>query len=544
MPKILLVDDETNLRHVTAAALRKAGYVVSEAANTQNALEMLAADFPDLIISDICMEGGDGISFLERVRATERTASLPFIFISGHADQETMRIGAEHAVDAILPKPFTFQTLIATIDGRLKRESGLRMDVEAVKVQLQRILEASPDLIGIIEPKTGYFRFLNVMGRKMLGIPESVDITHWRLESFYAPDKVEELIETVLPRALSDGLYQSETMLKRLSGETFPVKQYVQAHTESAGHLSYLSLIAHDLSESQRLEEERKSMQLQLIQAQKLESIGQMAAGIAHEINTPTQYIADNTRFLQQSFADLSTLLSEFDAFLAVARLGPVPAEAVNGLQDAVEKADLPYLLAEIPRAIEQSLEGLDRVTKIVRAMKDFSHPGVVDKTLVDINHAIQSTITVAKNEWKYVADLELALDPALPLVSCVPGEINQVILNLLVNAAHAIEEQIQRGSFSKGRITVRTRQTRDSFAEISIEDTGAGIPIAVQQKIFEPFFTTKQVGKGTGQGLAIARSVTAKHHGSIHFESHVGRGTTFFVRLPLSAELSSPAAR
>jgi signal transduction histidine kinase len=190
------------------------------------------------------------------------------------------------------------------------------------------------------------------------------------------------------------------------------------------------------------------------------------------------------------------------------------------------------YLRGEIPRAIGESLAGVERVSTIVRAMKDFSHPGTEEKTPVDLNRAIESTITVARNEWKYVAELETSFDASLPPVPCLPGEFNQVVLNLIVNAAHAIAA---KSSEAKGRIQVRTR--RDAgWADIRVTDSGTGIPEKVRRRIFEPFFTTKEVGKGTGQGLAIARSVVVdKLGGTISFETETGRGTTFIVRLPLA---------
>jgi signal transduction histidine kinase len=207
--------------------------------------------------------------------------------------------------------------------------------------------------------------------------------------------------------------------------------------------------------------------------------------------------------------------------------------EIVKDVAAAVEKANSGYLFEEIPKAIEQTLEGIARVSKIVSAMKEFSHPGTKEKIPLDINHAIESTITVASSEWKYVADLETDLDPKLPLISCLPGEFNQVILNLIVNAAHAIADVISKGGSEKGVIKIQTRFT-DNSAEIRIQDSGTGIPEKVQARIFDPFFTTKEIGKGTGQGLAIARSVVVdKHGGTLHFETEDGKGTTFIIRLP-----------
>jgi PAS domain S-box-containing protein len=277
----------------------------------------------------------------------------------------------------------------------------------------------------------------------------------------------------------------------------------------------------------------RKQLEEQLRQAQKLESIGQLAAGIAHEINTPIQYVADNTTFLQEAFGSLSLLLEFFGQLLEAARSGAVTPDLVRAVEAAIEAADLPFLEKEIPDSIRQCLEGVGRVARIVHAMKEFSHPGPQQRTAVDLNRSIESTILVCRNEWKYVARLETDLDPGLPLVPCVPGDINQALLNLIVNAAHAIAEVVGT-SGQKGVITVATRHEGD-WAAISVRDTGCGIAETIRGRVFDPFFTTKEVGKGTGQGLAIAHSVVVqKHAGSISFESQLGVGTTFTIRLPL----------
>ena len=190
---------------------------------------------------------------------------------------------------------------------------------------------------------------------------------------------------------------------------------------------------------------------------------------------------------------------------------------------------EIGYLLDEMPCAIDQSLEGVVRVSKIIRAMRDFSHPASENKVATDINRAIETTIAVATSEWKYVADVQTDLDPRLPAVVCLPSELHQVLLNLLVNAAHAAGEVMEQTS-RKGRIRFTTSVAGDCV-EIRVSDTGAGIPEEHRGKIFEPFFTTKEVGKGTGQGLAIAHSVVVQqHNGKIWFETEVGRGTTFII--------------
>lgn len=280
---------------------------------------------------------------------------------------------------------------------------------------------------------------------------------------------------------------------------------------------------------------EQKRMEIQLRQAQKLESIGQLTAGIAHEINTPTQYIGDNLVFLRQSFDAYQSLLGQFQALLKRVEDGSAVSDLVPAIQKEIEKADMAFLQEETPVAINQCQEGVHRVTKIVRAMKDFSHPGSATKTPVDLNRAIETTTLVCRSEWKYMAELEMDLDPELPAVPCLPDQINQVILNLVINAAHAIESAQKEAQGEKGLIRVSTR-SRGDFAEIRVQDSGTGIPEGIRSRIFDPFFTTKPVGKGTGQGLAIAYAIVVNQHGgTITVKSEVGKGTMFIIRLPFS---------
>ncbi len=281
---------------------------------------------------------------------------------------------------------------------------------------------------------------------------------------------------------------------------------------------------------------ERKLLEIQLSQAQKLESIGQLAAGIAHEINTPSQFINDNLTFLKTAFEDLGDVLMSFKETKQNYQKGLNVEEDIKKIEETIESADLEFLEEEVPQALDQSLQGVDRIRKIVKAMKEFSHPSNNEKTLSDINRAIENTVIVSANEWKYVAELKTELDETLPMLPCYVDEFNQVVLNMIVNASHAIGDVVG-DSGEKGLITVKTKKN-GSDAEIRICDTGAGIPKDIQHRIFDPFFTTKEVGKGTGQGLAISYDVIVnKHSGSLKVESEPGQGTTFIIRLPLDEE-------
>ena len=304
---------------------------------------------------------------------------------------------------------------------------------------------------------------------------------------------------------------------------------------DEMGRLAELIGFGNDITERKKAEAERRVMEMQLRHSQKMESIGQLAAGIAHEINTPTQYLGDNIRFLQTCFGDLKQLHAQFELLLRAARESTLTPALIAETGEAVQRTNFELLIGEIPAAIQESLEGVERVTRIVRAMKDFSHPGASEKTPADLNKAIETTLAVAGNEWKYVAKVETDFDPKLPLVPCLPGELNQAVLNLVVNAAHAIGDVVDGGKLGMGVITVRTRLCGE-WVEIRVKDTGTGIAENIRGRIFDPFFTTKPVGKGTGQGLAIAHSIIVDMHGGkLTFETELGAGAEFIIRLPLN---------
>ena len=290
--------------------------------------------------------------------------------------------------------------------------------------------------------------------------------------------------------------------------------------------------IVRDVTEQRELEE-------RLLETQKLGAIGQLAAGVAHEINTPMQFIGDNLHFARAAVDDLLRVFDGFKGAMLSAEKEPLGAAKVQQLLAAEADADLEYAREALPSALQRSLTGVERVSKIVHAMKSFAHPDGDQFAAADLKGLIESTVMVATNEWKYVAEVEIETQPDLPLVPCIAGELNQVILNLLVNAAHAISDVVG-SSGDKGRIVVSATSDH-SYAEIRVSDTGTGIPEKARAKVFEPFFTTKEVGKGTGQGLSMAYNcIVKRHRGSINFETELGVGTTFIVRLPLVA----PSAR
>jgi PAS domain S-box-containing protein len=287
---------------------------------------------------------------------------------------------------------------------------------------------------------------------------------------------------------------------------------------------------------------DRRGLEDRLLQSQKLGAIGQLAAGVAHEINTPMQFIGDNLHFAKTGIADLFTLLDMLRSTVDAATQEPPSAARLSELAQAEVDLDFEYTREALPTAIDRSLGGVERVTKIVRAMKAFAHPDTDRLTPTDLKGLIESTVMVATNEWKYVADVELELDQGLPPVPCLGGELNQVVLNLIVNASHAIADVVG-DSGNKGKISISTGRDA-THAVIRVKDSGTGIPEHARAKVFEPFFTTKEVGKGTGQGLAMAYNcVVKRHRGTIDFETELGQGTTFVIRLPLQSDAGKSGA-
>ncbi|MCW8921056.1 MAG: PAS domain-containing protein [Sedimenticola sp.] len=381
--------------------------------------------------------------------------------------------------------------------------------------------------------------FWNMASESMFGFHVE-DIVGQRLDDWIEPgtsrDEFARLVAnlTTPGRERSTGKTMELTALRK-GREPFPIELSISA-LQLKGQWHVIGIM-RDISERKRVEQEKQLMEVQLRQAQKLESIGQLAAGISHEINTPTQFVGDNTQFFKEAVGNLESLIETYQALIQGVESGAELALMIQAVKDKEEEIDLEFLREELPRAVDQSIEGVERIAKIVRAMKEFSHPGVVDMVETDINRALKTTLEVSRNEWKYVAEITLDLADDLPKVLCVPDQINQVFLNLIVNAAHAISDTLQEGGARMGMITVST-QKRDDSVEIRISDTGTGVPDDIKGRIFDPFFTTKVVGKGTGQGLCIAFTTVAERHGgNLRVEDNPEGGAVFIVNLPLNRQ-------
>ena len=354
------------------------------------------------------------------------------------------------------------------------------------------------------------------------------------------------------------GTIQPESMYNHDSAVASPVVWGV-IHAAYVVALSVVMVVHWNFSDRRRMElqdalDDLRTTQSQLVESQKLESIGSLAAGVAHEINTPIQFVGDNLRFLSDTTAETNRFVKTwFDLQESLNDPSRVD-QALSRLRAVAEDVDLEFAMDEMAPAVSQSSEGIMRVAEIVKAMKGFSHPKN-DVAPCDLNELIRTTATVSRSEWKYVAELDLDLADDLPTTDVPPGSFNQVILNLIVNAAHAIKERAGTGSTAtptgdgdgesgRGRIVVTTRQLDEARVQVSVADNGSGMSDGVRDRVFEQFFTTKPVGQGTGQGLAIAHSLITGLGGRIDIDTEVGVGTTFTITLPFRADRSDGAVR
>jgi PAS domain S-box-containing protein len=356
-------------------------------------------------------------------------------------------------------------------------------------------------------------------------------------------------------QALANGeTARVEMEMTRRDGHRFVVGFSTSPLRDEIGQVTHYVTLGADITARREAERKKQQLQKQLYEqmrerermaielrlAHKLESVGRLAAGLAHEINTPIQYVGDSVHFLRTAFADLNGLLDSQRAVLQQLADLPGAAEIVAPLEQLEAAADVEFLRGEVPRAIERTLDGADRVAAIVRAMKEFAYPDAVEQSAADLNHALSTTLVVACNEYKHAASVQTQFGE-LPPVVCNVGELNQVFLNLIVNAAHAIQDA---GKDAKtGCISISTQATAQ-WAEIAVVDNGCGIAPENLERIFDPFFTTKAVGRGTGQGLAIVRSIVQdRHGGQLDVETSLGTGTRFVVRLPLHGRARAEAA-
>jgi PAS domain S-box-containing protein len=425
-------------------------------------------------------------------------------------------------LSAALARAATFEANQALLAQRTAALAALRESEERYRSVTERIrevlFETDPD---------GHVSFLSAAWQTITGfdIGESVGV---------------DLLDLVWPEDLPAALAAMRPLLRGHRDECSQVLRYrtrdggmrwlemrMRRRDDETGRILGTVGTLNDVTE-------RRNLEQQLAQAQKLEAIGQLAAGIAHEINTPVQYVGDNLRFVEGAIGEVFDVVASLQRVSEACRDAGFRMEDVATADALVARADLDFLAAELPAAMHQALEGTGRIAEIARGMKAFSHPGTGAATPTDLNAQLEAAITVSRNEWTYVSDVTRDLDPTLPLVTCRIGEINQVFLNIIINAAQAIAEKQSGGDRRRGTIRVSSRRD-GAWVEVCVADTGCGIPREARSRVFDPFYTTRAVGKGTGQGLSIAHGVVEKHGGRITFDTELDTGTTFRVRLPIA---------
>lgn len=481
----------------------------------RRAEEMLAYDRADLLqlqVADIIC--GTDANALRSIQ--QNLENRKFILIDAYCIRKDGSLFAsEIAVNRFqLDQANGFIFFIRNITRRKSVEEELRRS----EARNRALLDAIPDLIVRVNREGVILDFKASAGRS----PQPIDT-----------DGLGKSIPSIFPQLAEQFMSHVEKVLQTKESRLFEYQLQFNGnvhHFESrivcSGEEEAL-VIVRDMTD-------RKQLEVQFGLSQKMEAIGQLAAGVAHEINSPVQYIGNNLQFLREAFQSILGLVGQYRACVAATLRGEDAGAASAALAQREKECDIDYLNAEVPKAIEQSLTGVERVTKLVSAMRNFSRQGPSRREPSDINAAIQATVTISRHEWKYVADLETCLASDLPPVNCVIDQINQVVLNMIVNSADAIREAIQAGLTARGRITITTQKEADCV-QITISDTGLGIPAAIVHRVFDPFFTTKPVGKGTGQGLTIAHDIIVnKHGGRIQVRSEEKKGTTFVIRLPL----------
>ncbi len=523
--RILVVDDDRNVCSALKRILSDS-YKIRAAESGEAALAVIDEWVPDLVLADVLMPGIGGHGLLKAIRSHRAVSDIPVIMISGAVDEAV--VGLDAGANDYITKPFRPEHLHARVRAALRLSNYTE--------RYQRLLDGVPvgvfrmDLEGdLVEVNRTLVELLEYPDRADL-IGKSVDVL--------IPDRhvIADLQDRIGSGSDRAGV---ECKVTRRDESMIWCRLQIQPVRSRRDVIAAYDATVEDISgriasdeELERAHVDLSGVRDDLLRSQKMAAVGELASGVAHEINTPIQYIGDNIRFITEAFESMLETHTASVALAEAAR-GVLEDDVVDRYESAVADADVEFLFEEIPESSRQALEGVGKVAEIVRALKSFAHPGGDVKAPVDLAQTIRDVSTVARNEYKYVADLELVFDPDAGEFFGFSGKLSQALLNIVVNASHAITAAAGDDLTARGKITIETRAAGE-FVEIRISDTGTGIPQDVVDHIFDPFFTTKEVGKGSGQGLAIARAVVVEHHcGEILVETEPGAGTTFILRLP-----------
>jgi len=532
--RLLIVEDSKVTAKIINDILLEQGYdIIDIVQSGEEAIKSLKKSVPDLILMDIILKGKlDGI---DTVSIINEDFDIPVIFLTSvKTDTYLDRIKKTESF-GYLTKPFKKFDLLLSIETSINRanlEKKMLSNEKKLRDAHSEINSLLSSLVTILigVDKNDILTHWNKISEKTFGISASAVINKPFMQSGinWEWDKIYEGISISISEDRAVKLKEVKFVYSDKKQGFLNI--YINPIKNDKNSFVGFLLSGEDITEI-------RAMSIQLHQAQKLESIGQLASGIAHEINTPIQYINDNAYFLNDACEDVKKIIKESMKLIKKYDNNEDISGTIMEMKETIKKNDIEYLTKEIPAAIDQTIEGISRVASIVKSMKNFAHPAVNKKTLIDLAKSINDTITISRNEWKYVADIKTDFDPKITLIPLYSNEFNQVILNLILNAAYAIAEKTGKNPDKKGKITFSTHLKKDSV-EIKIADTGTGIPENVLENIFDPFFTTKKVGEGTGQGLTISYDIiTQKHNGTITCESKLNDGSVFIITLPLDSK-------
>ncbi len=533
--KILIVEDNVIVAEDLKTKLMSFGYEVTATAYSgEKALESINAQRPDIALMDIRL--GRGMNGIETASELKSEYDISVIYLTAHADDDTILQAKITEPYGYLIKPFDDTELKTTIEMAVYKQQSDR-ELNENRMWFQTTLNSIGDGV-IAADMSGNITFMNPIAEMLTGWSQT-DAGGKSFETVFnvINEITREPCENLVSKVIETGQKMelaNHTSLILSDGKEVPIKVSSAPIQLYNTKMLGVILVFQDETESRKAEKKLKQQEIVLRQNQKLEAIGQLTAGLAHEINTPIQYVGDNTTFINEAFEDLIELAEKFKKILCAAKDGMMNEAFILDMENLLKKADIDYLIEEVPDALKSSFEGLEQVRKIIESMKYFSHSGGEKKVMTDIQPSIENAVTVAKNEWKNVANLTLDFEPELPMVFCNPNEMNQVFLNIIINAVHAISEKSGHSTSEMGTINIITKKS-DNWVEIRISDSGTGMPDNIKERIFDPFFTTKEIGKGTGQGLSISRSlVVDRHKGKLEVQTSEDEGSVFIIKLPL----------
>lgn len=553
---ILVVDDSRiNLKGVSR--MLEGHFRVLTAESGPIALQIAAAEpRPDLILLDVMMPEMDGYEVIQRLQGNEATRDIPVIFVTARVNDEDEQHGLSLGAADYITKPLRPAILLARIRNHLKLKqaqdalrdynTALESSVAERTATLSAVLDSADQLIVMIT-HDGAIMAINRIGAEQFGLTPTrlagCNLFDLLPSEFGIPlaDLIAEVMDTgrsaEIDAARDKRIFH--VTVYPVPGEPPRVVVYASDVTDKVAADAMLRTereqLAASLAHQRELNRKLEEAQNQLLQSEKMASLGQLAAGVAHELNNPIGFVRSNVTTLKGYLDSLFGIIQAYDTKAAES----MPPEALTALAAIKQREDFDFLHEDIFQLLAESQDGLTRVQDIVQNLKDFSRVGESGFGWADLHACLDSTLNIIWNELKYKCTVVKHYDQTLPQVYCIASQLNQVFMNLLVNAGHAIAE--------KGEITITTRQTPDGTVQVAISDTGCGIAAEHLPHLFEPFFTTKPIGKGTGLGLSITYGIIGKHKGSIDVSSEVGKGTTFTVNLPVDrsdeAEDSPPNA-